>query len=65
MSLYALKTSNDLVTKAKTKFLTLIERVIGLRKDIEVVVVVRVLLLIVIGEASSIGFESMRFNEVL
>ena len=42
----------------------LIERVINLRKDIEIEVIIKILLLIVIDKASSIDFELIRFNEV-
>ena len=67
MSLYALKISNNLVIKARTRSLTLMKRVINLRKDIEVVIiiVIRILLLIIIDKASSIDFELIKFNEVL
>ena len=44
-----------------------IKRVINLREDIEVevVIIVRILLLIVIDKTSFIYFESIRFNNVL
>ena len=65
ISLYAFKISNDLVIRASTRFLTLIERVINLKQDIEVEVIIRILLLIIIDKTSFIDFKLIRFNKVL